>query len=147
MFLYTLCVQRYKKAPKLAIPKNGDAAVYQLLSIARNFKTPYLCSRNRKGVVMIATPERWAESATKSRPQPDIHAFFFFRNLYMMKQTDSLKRSSISYVLLLGLEPSMMSQQKIELNKDNNKNKTRNRNEQFKNWTFVCRIGCWYGKC
>lgn len=34
---FLLCVQRYKKATKLAIPKNGDAAVYQLLSIARNF--------------------------------------------------------------------------------------------------------------
>ena len=57
MFLFPL--QNYKKHLKLAIPKNGDAAVYQLLSIARFFKTPYLCTRNRKkSAVMIATPER-----------------------------------------------------------------------------------------
>ena len=37
MFLCPL--QNYKKHLKLAIPKNGDAAVYQLLSIASFFKT------------------------------------------------------------------------------------------------------------
>lgn len=55
MFLFPL--QNYKKHPKLAIPKNGDATVYQLLSIARNFKSQYLCSRNRKGAVMLAILE------------------------------------------------------------------------------------------
>lgn len=55
MFLFPL--QNYKKHLKLAIPKNGDAAVYQLLSIARNFKSQYLCSRNRKGAVMLAILE------------------------------------------------------------------------------------------
>jgi len=46
MFLIRL--QIYKKVLKLAIPRNEDAQVYQLLSIARYFKTPYLCSRNRE---------------------------------------------------------------------------------------------------
>ena len=55
MFLFPL--QNYKKHLKLAIPKNGDATVYQLLSIARNFKSQYLCSRNRKGAVMLAILE------------------------------------------------------------------------------------------
>ena len=54
--------QSYKKVLKLAIPRNGDAAVYQLLSIARNFKTPYLCTRNRKSAVMLAILE-WIASA------------------------------------------------------------------------------------
>ena len=34
-----------------------NSGVYQLLSIARNFKTQYLCSRNRKGAVMLAILE------------------------------------------------------------------------------------------
>lgn len=55
MFLFPL--QNYKKHLKLAIPKNGDAAVYQLLSIARKVKTQYLCTRNRKGAVMLAILE------------------------------------------------------------------------------------------
>jgi len=46
MFLFR--VQIYKKVLKLAIPKNGDAAVYRFLGIARYFKTPYLCTRNRE---------------------------------------------------------------------------------------------------
>ena len=49
--------QSYKKVLKRAIPRNGDAAVYQLLSIARKIKTQYLCSRNRKGAVMLAILE------------------------------------------------------------------------------------------
>ena len=53
-----LCrAQSYKKDLKRAIPRNGDDPVYQLLSIARNFKTQYLCSRNRKGAVMLANLE------------------------------------------------------------------------------------------
>lgn len=56
MFLFR--VQIYKKVLKLAIPRNGDAAVYRFLGIARYFKTPYLCTRTRKSAVMIATPER-----------------------------------------------------------------------------------------
>lgn len=49
--------QSYKKVLKRAIPRNGDAAVYQLLSIARKVKTQYLCTRNRKGAVMLAILE------------------------------------------------------------------------------------------
>ena len=57
MFLFR--VQIYKKVLKLAIPRNGDAAVYRFLGIARYFKTSYLCTRNlEKSAVMIATPER-----------------------------------------------------------------------------------------
>ena len=55
MFLFR--VQIYKKVLKLAIPRNGDAAVYRFLGIARYFKTPYLCTRNQNSAVMLATPE------------------------------------------------------------------------------------------
>ena len=55
--MFILWAQSYKKVLKLAIPRNGDAPVYQLLSIARNFKTPYLCTRNRKSAVMLAILE------------------------------------------------------------------------------------------
>ena len=46
MFLFRL--QIYKKVSKHAIPRNGDANVYRFLGIARFFKTPYLCTRNRE---------------------------------------------------------------------------------------------------
>ena len=78
--------QSYEKDLKHAIPRNGDAAVYQLLSIARNFKTPYLCTRNRKSAVMLAILEWKACSSRfnkdekthlKSRPQTDIRTSFF----------------------------------------------------------------------
>ena len=76
--------QSYEKDLKRAIPRNGDAPVYQLLSIARNFKTQYLCSRNRKGAVMLAILE-WMGlncsselSTLKSRAQTDNRTSFFF---------------------------------------------------------------------
>ena len=79
--------QSYKKVLKRAIPRNGDATVYQLLSIARNFKSQYLCSRNRKGAVMLAILE-WIGlncsselSTLKSRAQTDIRTSFFFVSL------------------------------------------------------------------
>ena len=55
--MFPLRLQIYKKVLKPAIPRNEDAEVYQLLSIARYFKTPYLCTRNLNSAVMLATPE------------------------------------------------------------------------------------------
>lgn len=48
---------KIQKTLKHAIPKNGDAKVYRFLGIASFFKTPYLCTRNQKSAVMLATPE------------------------------------------------------------------------------------------
>jgi len=68
---------------KYAIPRNGDAEVYQLLSIARYFKSPYLCTRNRESAVMLATLE-WIEPLLfqearflKLRPQTDNRTLSF----------------------------------------------------------------------
>ncbi len=80
--MFILWAQSYKKVLKPAIPRNGDAPVYQLLSIARNFKTPYLCTRNRKSAVMLAILE-WigttdiSESCLKSRAQTDTRTSLF----------------------------------------------------------------------
>lgn len=49
-------MQNYKKAMKLAIPRNRDANIYQHLSIANILKSMYLCTRNQKSAVMSATP-------------------------------------------------------------------------------------------
>ncbi len=74
--MFYIWAQSYKILPKYAIPRNGDAEVYQLLSIARYFKTPYLCTRNRKSAVMLATPERQTRSEVETANR---YPHFFLR--------------------------------------------------------------------